>query len=283
MLRYLTAGQRKFGIYPMAAHARSNWEFYVVVQGKIGVHLDGRNDPPLKSRYLWLFPPGVVHGWRGDRDQPSRIVAFHFGTIPMPLDSMVREVGFHGAPIDAADARLVIGLEEQLRPHYHQPNSFSTIYFDYALYALCLLTLRHMTPQNLETPNAAVMRKVDAAINWYSEHLADRPKITETAAAVHVSASHLRRLFWQVNQESPQTAFTRLKMQRAMHLLAGSDMKLEVLALSCGFSSASDFCRAFKQQHQISPDLWRRTFLKPYDERERQAAARAPATNPSKT
>ncbi len=267
MLRYLASGQRKFGLHPMAAHARPNWEFYAVVRGKIAPTMDGKQDSPLRSRHLWIFPPGAVHGWRGEYDTSARIVAFHFGAIPAPLDSIVREAGCHGVTLNAADGRLILSLEEQVRPHYHQPNSFSNVYFDYALHRLSLLALRNLSPQNLETPKATVLRKVDAAINWYSENLAHRPKITETAAAVHVSPSHLRRLFWQVNQESPQTAFTRLKMQRALHLMAESDMKLEALALSCGFSSASDFCRAFKQQHKISPDLWRRTFLKPYDER----------------
>jgi AraC family transcriptional regulator len=283
MLRYLAAGQRKFGLYPMAVNARSNWEFYAVVQGMVGPTIKGLDELPMRSRYLWLFPPGCQHGWRGVGDQPARIVAFHFGTVPAPLDRIVREAGFHGVPLEAADARAITSLEAKLREHYHQPNSFSNIHFDHALHHLSILISRNLSPQVLETPKAAVQRKVDTALTWYSEHLAQRPKIRETAAAVHVSTSHLRRLFWQVNQESPQTAFSRLKMQRVMHLLTESDMKLEALALSCGFSSASDFCRAFKQHHKISPDLWRRTFLKPYDEAAERAAAAAREPRPRRS
>ena len=265
MLRHLGSGERMFGLHPLDCHRRANWEFYAVVQGRIGPLLRGENDPPLESLHLWVFAPEFAHGWRGD-DEAAHIIFFHFRATPAPLYSLGRDAGVHGVALSAADARSIVSLEEELKPHYEHPTSFSNIYFDYALRRLSLLALRNLTPQFLETSNAAVRRKVDAAVDWYSEHLAQRPKIMETAAAVHVSASHLRRLFWEVYQESPERLFTRLKMQRAMRVMVETDMKLEALALSCGFSSASDFCRAFKQQHKMAPDLWRRAFKGHQDE-----------------
>jgi len=53
--------------------------------------------------------------------------------------------------------------------------------------------------------------------------------------------------------------FTRARMQRATSLLVGTDLTLETIAERCGFSTASDFCRAFKTEFHTTPNSWRRT------------------------
>jgi transcriptional regulator GlxA family with amidase domain len=94
----------------------------------------------------------------------------------------------------------------------------------------------------------------------------EQPKLEQTAQAVNVSVRHLRRLFWQARRESPQAAFTRLRLERAMGLLSLSNLKLDAIAEQCGFSSSSDFCRVFKTHHHVSPDAWRKKHLPPYEE-----------------
>lgn len=247
----------------MLPNLRQDWEFYASVRGRIAPLFDRDNSSPLLARHLWLFPPQHSHGWRGEPGKPATITAFHFGTVPAPLEGIVREKGWHCTPLTPVQVRELLALEKMLRPHYQEPNSFSNLVFDHALHALCLISLSNLTPHTLETSaEVTALRKVETALSFYTEFLAQRPQISEVAAAVHLSTSHLRRLFWQVRKESPQATFMKLKMQRAMHLLAEGDMKLEVVALGCGFSSASDFCRAFKAQHKVSPDAWRRSFRK---------------------
>ena len=94
--------------------------------------------------------------------------------------------------------------------------------------------------------------------------MAEQPKLDQIAQAVNVSVRHLRRLFWQARRESPQTAFTRLRLERAMGLLSLSNLKLDAIARQCGFSSSSDFCRVFKIHHHMSPDAWRKHRLPAY-------------------
>ena len=50
-------------------------------------------------------------------------------------------------------------------------------------------------------------------------------------------------------------------MERAMELLSNMKIKLETVAKQCGFSSASNFCRAFKARKGASPTRWRRETL----------------------
>ena len=89
-----------------------------------------------------------------------------------------------------------------------------------------------------------------------------RPKLPEIARSVHLSVRHLRRLFTAVRGESPQKAFTTLRVERALELLAAQDDHLDDVAAACGFASTSDFCRVFRQHRGISPHAWRCRRLK---------------------
>lgn len=266
MLRYLGSGIRRFGLYPIPIHERGMWEFFVVAHGRCGAVFSDADAPALRQQHLWVFPPDIAHGWLGDRAQRCQVAVFHFGSVPPPLEKIVRAREYLERPLTVAQARRVARLEKELRPHYEQMTEKSLLVFEKALLELSLLALDDISFERTETKNDLALRKVEASLTWYSEHMAEQPKIEHVAQAVHVSVSHLRRLFWQARQESPQKSFTKLRLDRAMQLLSHTIFKLDVIAAKCGFSSASDFSRVFKSHHGISPDAWRRSKLGPYRE-----------------
>jgi AraC family transcriptional regulator len=99
--------------------------------------------------------------------------------------------------------------------------------------------------------------KVESAISWYSENLARSPTVKQVADIVHVSTSHLRRLFWQVRRTSPKTAFQRLRLTKAQELMSRTALTLEEVARHCGYTSASHFCREHRAVHHFTPTHWR--------------------------
>lgn len=273
MLRYLTTGPRRFGLHPMYVHQRANWEFLAVVRGKCGPLFPGTATPALRRRCLWVFPPESAHGWTGRGLQTCRVAIFHFGAVPSVLDKLARAQGRLERPLTPSQVQRVLELQRELRPHYQHVTEKSLLIFEKALLELSLIMLEDTPFENSETKTDHAIRKVEASLTWYSEHIAAQPGLEQIAAAVHVSVSHLRRLFWQARQESPQKAFARLRVQRAMELLSHTDLKLEAIASRCGFSSSSDFCRVFKSHQQISPDAWRKQQLPSYREPGSPAAA----------
>ena len=48
-----------------------------------------------------------------------------------------------------------------------------------------------------------------------------------------------------------------------MRLMTETKAKLETIAEECGFTSTSDFCRAFKAFTRVTPTVWRETILPP--------------------
>ena len=266
VLRYLTTGLRHFGLQPMYVHQRSNWEFFAVLQGKCGPVFPGKQTPVLHQRHLWVLPPENAHGWIGHGVQRCRVAVFHFGTVPLVLDKTARARGHLERPLATSQVQRLLELQKELRPHYEHVTEKSLLIFEKALLELSLLALEDVPFETTETKADRAIRKVESSLTWYIEHIALQPRLEQVADAVHVSVSHLRRLFWQARKESPQKAFARLRVQRAIELLSHSDLKLEMIAARCGFSSSCDFCRVFKHHQGISPDAWRKKQLAPYQE-----------------
>jgi AraC family transcriptional regulator len=103
--------------------------------------------------------------------------------------------------------------------------------------------------------------KVREALAWYQANMMLGPNIETVADAVHVSSTHLRRLFHQVRNMSPQVAFTQLQFERAKELMLDKAALLERIAESSGFGSASSFSRAFKNAFGSSPQVYRSKLL----------------------
>jgi AraC-like DNA-binding protein len=266
MLRHLVSGIRRFGLYPMYVHPRENWEFFAVLRGKCGAVFSETGASTLQQRHLWIFPPETAHGWKGDGANRCKIVVFHFGKVPSLLETTARERGFLDCALSPAQARRVSELEMELRAPYGSVTEKSLLFFEKALLELSLMALAGVPSATDGKSVDHPLQKIQACLAWYSEHMLDQPKLEETAQAVNVSVRHLRRLFWQARHESPQVAFTRVRLERAMGLLSLSNLKLDAIAEQCGFSSSSDFCRVFKTHHHVSPDAWRKRHLPAYEE-----------------
>ncbi len=256
MLRYLASGPRPFGDTPMPSHRRVNWEFLAVVRGKCAPLVDSTHPPAPVTDTLWLFPPDTPHGWIGEPAKPCRVVVIHFNAVPAALEDAAREHGFLSRPLNADDKQYLLELSRALKPHYWDPILASEIHTTKALMELSLLFLEHAA-SNRTGQRSHKLKKVQAFEEWIREHLAKCPSITDGARAVGLSASQLRRLCLSVRQAGPTEILQRLRTERAMDLMANQNAKLSVVAAECGFSSATNLCRAFKTQTGTTPATWR--------------------------
>jgi AraC family transcriptional regulator len=257
MLRYLGFGKRWFGDTPMPAHKRINWEFFAVVRGKCAPCLAGPAPAPLVTDTLWLFPPGYVHGWVGAPRQNCEVVVLHFSAVPATVEQAIGDHGPIAVRLSPVERRRLIRLLAELKPDYWRPVLTSDIRAERALMDLSLLILRNL-PRGMPRPRSPHLARVLQAENWVRQHLEEKPSVVRVAVVVGISPSQLNRLFLRVRQESPKKVFEKLKIEKAMHLLSHSDAKLHNVAAECGYSTASNFCRAFRLIQGASPTAWRK-------------------------
>lgn len=263
MLRYLGVGPRQFGLYPLKPLARMNWEFFAVVKGRCAPLSVNNAHPPLAEQTLWVTAPGSAHTWAGEGSRRAHVAVFHFGSVPAPLEIAIRERGQIALSLKPAECDRIATLARELQTDFHQPNPFSNLVFQAALIELSLLVLRKLPPGKFPPLEGHAERTVENAVAWYTEHVRANPSIVEVAREVHVSPSTLRRLFRRVLREQPARVFGRIQVEKGMRLMTETELKLDTIADECGFTSTSDFCRAFKAATKVTPTVWRQTILAP--------------------
>lgn len=259
MLRYLNIGVRNFGRWPLGAFNRPNWEFYAVLKGPCGVVLPGGRELPFKKCNLWVFPPFHTHGWHGDPDNPCEIVALHFNKVPHVLESMLKDKqACLERKLDKHACDRIKEMAQSLEADYNRPTQLSQVRAERVLLDLTLMILEDAPASALPTVEQKAEEKVDTAIAWFKSHLSEGPSVAEVAEAVHVSPTHLRRLFAKVRDDSPRSLFNQIRLEAASHLLAETSEKLDFIAAQCGYSSASNLARDFKAYRGLSPSQWRK-------------------------
>ena len=82
----------------------------------------------------------------------------------------------------------------------------------------------------------------------------NRVNVDELAAALAMSTSQFRRRLSAITGDTPQGYITKIRMQKARHLLdTVPDMTMLDIANSCGYDDQSSFTRAFKRFFGVTP------------------------------
>jgi len=79
----------------------------------------------------------------------------------------------------------------------------------------------------------------------------------EAAAALHLDASYLSRLFQRFGHTTPYRFLMKIKMDRAAKFLLDERMMVKETAAALNFSDAFHFSRAFKRHYGIAPEMFR--------------------------
>ena len=91
------------------------------------------------------------------------------------------------------------------------------------------------------------------------EHSADETlSIQSLARKADMSEVYFRKLFHALYGSTPIAYIMEVRLTNAKELMRYTDLSLEEIALQCGFSSLSYFCRVFKKQTDLTPSQYRR-------------------------
>jgi len=156
--------------------------------------------------------------------------------------------------IDARAQVLVALLRHSLREKIAEPLEAESL-------ALTLVQ-RALGPRTAHTAGASAgtQRLVDRVKLVLSSDLARRWTLAEIAAEVRGSPVYLTQVFQQVEGLPLYRYQLRLRLARALDLLAHYD-DLTALSLDLGFSSHSHFSASFRQMYGRSPSEFRRSAL----------------------
>jgi AraC family transcriptional regulator len=112
-----------------------------------------------------------------------------------------------------------------------------------------------LTHQKSEsTVSADYVERVNRAIDYVMRDLSQPLNLEAVCKAAGFSAFHFHRLFKALLGETLHQFVKRQRLERALYLMAHApERSLTDVALHCGFTSSSDFCRSFKQHYGHAP------------------------------
>ena len=94
--------------------------------------------------------------------------------------------------------------------------------------------------------------------DFLAAHFAGPITLEEAARQACLSPFHYQKLFVRVFGETPHEFVTRLRMDRAKHLLAAADAPVTEVCFEVGFSSLGSFSSRFHELVGCPPSMYRR-------------------------
>ena len=111
--------------------------------------------------------------------------------------------------------------------------------------------------RNEHEKSSEYVARVNRAIDYIVRHLAEPLRLEDVARVACFSPFHFHRIFRSLIGETLSDFVKRVRLERALHLMAhGAERSLTEIALACGFSSSSDFSRSFKQRFGVPPSVF---------------------------
>ncbi|MGE4299595.1 MAG: GlxA family transcriptional regulator [Desulfovibrionaceae bacterium] len=153
-----------------------------------------------------------------------------------------------------------------------------TAYFDLALHlvarfaspdtaAACARTLLLDPGRERQTPYMSLLAPAGhadpamrRALAWLEDNHARPVRITELAAAVHLSARTLERRFKAATKRTPRQYVQAVRVEHAKRLLESGGEPVGVIAGMVGYADATAFCSVFKTLTGLPPGEYRRRF-----------------------
>lgn len=136
-------------------------------------------------------------------------------------------------------------------------SSINTTELSIAIFSL-LMYLSNTTKQE-HTPLYPPL--ISSAIAIMEEEYTYLYGIEELADKLETSKHHFIRLFTKSVGYSPLKYLTSVKLKNAKEQLINTNLPLELIAISCGFSSGNYFSKVFKKEFGLSPTQYREQHL----------------------
>ena len=240
--------------------ALADWEYQLLYirSGKGIIEFKRGKSIPVQGGTVIILHPGEWHRYRPDPE--TGWSEAYIGIGGEFLERMFAEPFFRHPPTlihlepDGRFDHDLIALVDEI-----QANSVEHPY-TLVLKTMALVASLFERPANLHGKAAynVVIRRANLHI---AHHLGEVVNFPALAQQYGMGYSLFRKCFQSYNGMAPLEYQITLRMRRAMHLLASSNVPIAQIAKETGFQSSSYFSKFFRQHLGTSPILFRRSNL----------------------
>ena len=248
-------------------HFHAFYELYIPLCPR-AVHFLNGEPFALQAFDLVCIPPGMLHMTQYPEGDPCRRLIVRF-SLPGDAEGLSDEYGLllspfrQGTPIYRFDPDIRAQLIRRLSDIAHlscQADPLRNLRIHLAF--LDLLTLLfHSRSQNLyinETAITPTEKKIYALTGYIHAHYAEPLSLEMLAQRFYMSSCYLSHQFRAVTGFTLTEYIHAARLRNVQALLLNTAMPVTDAALSCGFTSFSQFNRVFRKLVGMTPTEYRR-------------------------
>ncbi len=151
--------------------------------------------------------------------------------------------------------QLLTLLTETERAIHCDPDTASA----YLNQAIALLAVENRSRYSQRRSKGGLARwQVTRIDEFIKDHLDHPIRTTELALLLGLSVSHFSHAFKQTTGITPLVYVAAARVEAARQYMLCSANSLSEIALSHGFCDQSHFCRVFRRETGMSPQVWRK-------------------------
>ncbi len=220
----------------------------------------GGKEYPLKAGYGFLIVPDELAYYISDKKDPWTYTWIGFGG--KRAESVVSQLGLSlQQPVFKSDASEdIYGLVKDMMEH----NTFSVedVLRRNGLLSMFLSVIASGISVTAKSDSGSGNDYVTRAQAFVRSNYCNPIKVTDIANYVCINRSYLYTLFEKTLGISPQQYLTSYRIAKATELLQLTQLPIESIAISCGYTDPLVFSKAFRQEKKMSPTMFRKSLPK---------------------
>lgn len=234
---------------------RPNYLIHLILEGR-GLYKVGDTKYDLSAGQGFLIEPEVQTFYQADSKDPWSYLWIGFDGSR--AKEYLRDIGLGGGKKtfrykDSAELKNMV-LELLKRNTYTIENEFYREGFLYSFFSVLSRNLKADAAPRDDTENLYVRQAIEFIQNNYHYGI----RVSDIADYVGVSRGYLHTLFIKNLGQSPQEFLLNFRISRASQLLILTDLTVEGVAQSCGYSDPLVFSKIFKKKHGVTPSCYRK-------------------------
>lgn len=253
-------------------HKHTFIEIVYVISGS-ATHIVGNRSVPATKGDLFIINHNTPHTFLENKDGPDPWIAYDLSFTPGFLDASLLD-NMRFASISPSFLFYSLFPEEQTVPDVHISGSsysafgelFNKIYMEYMgretgyiniirayLVELIVRIFRKLDSAASTDTALRQTRIVDSALDYMHKNYHKHLSLDDLATQVFLSKDYLSRLFRETTGMTVSALLQKIRIEEACKLLTTTDLKIESIAASCGFSDLKYFYTTFKKYTGLTP------------------------------
>lgn len=210
----------------------------------------------LPGQLIWNKPGDLTIG-RSDFADPYRCLAVTFVSkqragLGLPRFSQV------------ANLEEVVNFTAEAVKLFHDDAFDRAVLRDYLLGRLLFwVELHQVQSKRTEFPSP-----IQASLAWIEKNFAQPCRIGELARLAGWSVAHFHEVFRRHLGTTPHQVLARHRLRAARERLVSTSQPVKRIATECGFADASALIHAFKAEVGLTPNAYRKRYMRLVLERE---------------